>query len=76
MNRKITFSKNQRHLAKTLPYAEAFQSTSGSGSLFRVEPSELYFSNFDAGKIYESEVKLVNKSKHIQRIKITPLQKK
>lgn len=37
---------------------------------------ELYFTNFEANKIYESEVKLVNRSKHIQRIKITPLQKK
>lgn len=28
------------------------------------------------GKTYESEIRLVNRSKYIQRIKITPLQKK
>lgn len=54
MNRKITFTKNQRHLAKTLPYVQAFKATTGSGSVFRVEPSELYFTNFEIGKIYQT----------------------
>lgn len=58
-----------------MQYVEAFQS-SNTGSVFRIDPMNLYFTNFEANKIYESEVKLINGSKHIQRIKITPLQKK
>ena len=37
MNRKITFTKNQRHLGKTMQYAEALENTT-VGSIFRVEP--------------------------------------
>lgn len=37
MNRKITFTKNQRHLAKTIQFAEALQTTNtNNGSLFRI----------------------------------------
>lgn len=75
MNRKVTFTKNQRHLGKTLQYAEALENTA-SGTIFRVEPEELLFTDFQVGSTYESEIRLVNRSKHIQRIKITPLQKK
>jgi hypothetical protein len=75
MNRKITFTKNQRYLATTLQFASAFQN-SGNCGVFDIEPPELIFTNFKVNKIYEAEVKLVNKSKHIQRIKIAPLQRK
>jgi hypothetical protein len=37
MNRKITFTKNQRYLSKTLQYVEALQNNS-NGSVFRVDP--------------------------------------
>ena len=75
MNRKIAFTKNPRHLNQTLSYAEAFSSNSGQ-SKFRVEPELLFFSNYDTHHVYESEVKLVNNSKNIQRIKVTPLKHK
>lgn len=75
MNRKITFTKNQRHLGKTMQYAEALENTV-SGTAFRVEPEELLFTDFEVGRTYESEIRLVNRSNHIQRIKITPLQRK
>lgn len=51
MNRKITFTKNQRHLGKTMQYAEAMENTT-AGSIFRVEPEELLFTDFDIGKTY------------------------
>ena len=38
MNRKINFSKNPRHLAQTITYAEAIASTSIAQNKFRVEP--------------------------------------
>lgn len=47
MNRKITYTKNQRHLTKTLPFVEALQSTSKTNaSVFRIEPEQLLFSDF------------------------------
>ena len=45
MNRKITFTKNQRHLGKTMQYAEAMENTS-TGTIFRVEPDNLLFTDF------------------------------
>lgn len=37
MNRKITYTKNQRHLAKTLPFVEALQATGNStANIFRI----------------------------------------
>jgi hypothetical protein len=75
MNRKITFTRNPRHLAQTMSYASAF-TTESAQSKFRVEPEQLYFSNYDAMHIYESEVKLINNSKYIQRIKVAPLKQR
>lgn len=36
-----------------MQYVEAFQS-SNTGSVFRIDPMDLYFTNFEANKIYES----------------------
>ena len=77
MNRKIHFTKNPRHLNQTISYAQAFAATDNTGqSKFRVEPEQLFFSEYDTHHVYESEVKLINYSKHIQRLKITPLKQK
>lgn len=76
MNRKICFAKNPRHLGQTMSYASAFATGENTQSRFRVEPAELFFSNYDTHHIYESEVKLINHTKYIQRIKITPLKQK
>jgi len=72
MNRKVAFTRNPRHINQTMSYAEAF-TTNSFQNKFRIEPEQLFFSNYDTTHIYESEVKLINNSKHIQRIKITPL---
>ena len=72
MNRKITFTKNQRHLGKTLQYVEALN-TGTVSSIFKIEPQNLLFFNYEAFHTYEGEIKLVNKTKYIQRIKIFPL---
>ena len=83
MNRKVGFTRNPRHLNHTLTYAQALNSTntlqgtlSQSNSAFRVEPSEVHFTDYDTHHVYEADVRLVNHSKHTQRIKITPLQHK
>lgn len=76
MNRKINFTKNPRHLHQTISYAQAFANTDATQSKFRVEPEQLFFNNYDTQHIYESEVKLINNSKYIQRIKVTPLKQK
>ena len=75
MNRKITFARNPRHLNHTLTYASAFATDSAQGH-FRVDPEQLAFTNYDAMHLYESEVRLINNSKYIQRIKVTPLKQK
>lgn len=75
MNRKITFARNPRHLTQTMSYASAF-ATESQQTKFRVDPEQLYFSNYDVMHIYESEVKLINNSKYIQRIKVAPLKQK
>lgn len=75
MNRKVAFTRNPRHTNQTMSYAEAF-TTNTFQNKFRVEPEQLFFSNYDTTHIYESEVKLINNSKHIQRIKVTPLNQK
>lgn len=75
MNRKVTFTRNPRHLAQTITYASAL-SSSAEISKFRVEPAELRFSHYEAMHVYEAEVRLVNNSKHIQRIKVAPLKTK
>jgi hypothetical protein len=36
----------------------------------------LLFSTYESHHTYESEIKLINSSKYIQRIKLTPLKKK
>ena len=76
MNRKINFSKNPRHLGQTLSYAQALTQEQPSQQKFKVEPEELFFSNYDTNHLYESEVKLINHTRYIQRIKITPLHQK
>jgi hypothetical protein len=75
MNRKITFSRNPRHLMHTMSYASAFTSEPEQ-SKFRVDPNQLNFSNYEAMRVYESEVRLINNSKYIQRIKVAPLKQK
>ena len=54
MNRKIAFTKNPRHIMQTLSYAEAFATTENGQSKFRVEPEQLYFSDYDTTHVYES----------------------
>jgi hypothetical protein len=72
MNRKVTFTRNPRHLAHTLTYASALTAPA-EATKFRVEPQELRFAEYEAMHVYEAEVRLVNNSKYIQRIKVTPL---
>lgn len=72
MNRKVTFARNPRHLAQTLSYASAL-SAPAEQSKFRVEPQEVRFGQYEALHVYEAEVRLVNNSKYIQRIKVAPL---
>ena len=56
MNRKIGFTRNPRHLASTLSYAQALATHSNSTppSAFQVEPAELFFTDYDTHHIYES----------------------
>jgi hypothetical protein len=75
MNRKVTFTRNPRHLAHTITYASALTNTADH-SKFRVEPEDVKFSDYEAMHVYEAEVRLVNNSKHIQRIKVAPLKTK
>lgn len=72
MNRKIAFSKNPRHLGQTLQYSDALTADNNQ-SKFRSEPQELLFTGYEANHTYESEIRLINSSKTIQRIKLTPL---
>jgi hypothetical protein len=76
MKRKIGFSKNPRHLGQTITYAEALDNTQSNNNKFGIEPAELFFSGYQSNHLYESELKLVNNSKYIQRIKLTPFQTK
>lgn len=76
MNRKIHFTKNPRHLNQTISYAQAFTTTENGTNKFKVEPEQLVFSDYDNNHLYEAEVKLINNSKFIQRIKVTPLKQK
>lgn len=75
MNRKVTFTRNPRHLAQTITYATALNNTADQ-SKFRVDPQELRFSEYEPLHVYEAELRLVNNSKYIQRIKITPFKTK
>ena len=45
MNRKITFTKNQRFLGKTLQYVEALNAEKSS-NIFRVDPDHLLFTDY------------------------------
>jgi hypothetical protein len=72
MNRKVAFTRNPRHLTQTISYAQAMTGEAGQAR-FRVEPAQLFFADYDTHHVYEAELKLVNISKHTQRIKLTPL---
>ena len=90
MNRKISFTKNQRHLGSTITYNDALNSNNtakefvntGSKTLssnnqkFRSVPEQIVFNHFELHRVYESQIKLINESQHLQRVKITPLSKK
>ena len=52
MNRKITFTKNQRYLGQNLQYIEALNSDTVS-TIFKIEPNHLLFTNYETYHIYE-----------------------
>lgn len=64
MNRKVTFTRNPRHLNQTITYASAL-TASNDPSKFRVEPQELRFADYEPMHVYEAEVRLVNLAKYI-----------
>lgn len=94
MNRKVTFTKNPRHLNSSIAYSVALNNAelgssgqhktlleqqrtlSSTNTCFVANPSYLVFSEYETNHTYEAEIQLINHSKHTQRIKLTPLNKK
>lgn len=53
MNRKVTFTRNPRHLNHTITYASALAAPNEQ-SKFRVEPMELRFGEYEPMHVYEA----------------------
>ena len=69
MNKKITFRKNPR----TVPFAPKgrFPPLAAS-SPFRAEPSEVLFTNYEAGGVYAVDITLTNVAEVLRRIILLP----